>query len=247
MNRRYISRVLYTWGQALFIALSFVAPTTAQQPTDTIATIQLPADFIFPADTSGWPAYPGQRPGPFPSLASLFAAVDSFYAAQCAAERKEFQDSKKGRWLAWLPTVGASFVPSFEPGRPTRLRPTLSYSLGNVEQNIRQSEAQKAKRRAIEDRSRLDAQRTKEEIWKLYQRRILLLEQLQHQEEVFAIDTRLFEFYTTQFREVKIPADFYLGEQRKYLDKKFALHQARLQIRMLEIELLTTAHATAYY
>ncbi len=229
--------------------LLVVEPLLAQQPADTIPTIPRPFDFdtiySISADIASSPLV--RAGAAFPPLVTLFTAIDSFHAAQCAAELEEFQDSKKGRWLAWLPTIGASYVPSLEPGQPDRLRPTISYSLGSVERNIRQSETLKAKRRAIEERCRLDARQTKEKVWEMYRRRALLLEQLRHQEEVFAIDTQLFDFYTTQFKEVKIPADFYLGEQRKYLDKKFALHQARLHIQMLEAEILATAHLAPIY
>ena len=237
-------RRVVAWA-SLPLWLLVVEPLLAQQPADTIPTIPRPLDFdtiySISADTASSPLV--RAGAAFPPLVTLLTAIDSFHAARCAAEVEEFQDSKKGRWLAWLPTIGASYVPSLEPGRPDRHRPTISYSLGSVERNIRQSEVLKSKRLAIEERCRLDAQQAKEKIWEMYQRRTLLLEQLRHQEEVFAIDTQLFEFYTTQFKEVKIPADFYLGEQRKYLDKKFALHQAGLQIRMLETEILATAHS----
>jgi hypothetical protein len=237
----------------LFISLLLAAPNLpAQQPADSIPAIPRPVDFdtIYNIGVGIPPSLVMERGAAgeaFPPLAILLAAIDSFLATQCAAELEEFQESKKGRWLAWLPTIGASYVPSLEPGQPDRLRPAISYSLGSVERNIRQSETLKAKRHAIEERCRLDAQQSKEKVWEMYQRRTLLLEQLTHQEEVFAIDTQLFDFYTTQFKEVKIPADFYLGEQRKYLDKKFALHQARLQIRMLEAEILATAHLAPIY
>lgn len=247
-------------GMILVPLLLTVVNLFAQQPADSIPTIPRPPDFDsiynMGADTltphgKDWLASrsdgEGREEADFPSLAALLSAVDSFHVAQCAAELEEFQESKKGRWLAWLPNIGASYVPSLEPGQPDRLRPTISYSLGSVERNIRQSEVLKAKRHAIEERCRLDAQQMKEKVWEMYRRRTLLLEQLTHQEEVFAIDTQLFDFYTTQFKEVKIPADFYLGEQRKYLDKKFALHQARLQIRMLEAEILATAHLAPIY
>jgi len=235
------------------------ADISAQQPHDTIPTILRPLDFDTtynigvdtliqsPSLLGRVGAGLGLEGQVFPPLATLLAAIDSFHAARCVAELEEFQDFKKGRWLAWLPTIGASYVPSLNPGQPDRLRPTISYSLGSVERNIHQSEVLKAKRRAIQEQCRLDAQKTKEKVWEMYQRRALLLELLRHQEEVFAIDTQLFEFYTTQFKEVKIPADFYLSEQRKYLDKKFALHQARLQIQMLEAEMLATAHLTPIY
>ncbi len=255
MNRL---RFLHTGAGMSFVPLLLaVANLFAQQPLDSIPTIPRPHDFDSMYNYNIDMDTPFQSPSllgrvgvglglegqAFPPLATLLTTIDSFHAAQCAAELEEFHDSKKGRWLAWLPTIGASYVPSLESGRPDRFRPTISYSLGSVERNIRQSEVLKAKRRAIEERCRLDAQKTKEKVWEMYQRRAFLLEQLRHQEEVFAIDTQLFEFYTTQFKEVKIPADFYLGEQRKYLDKKFALHQARLQIRMLEAEILATSHS----
>ena len=241
-------------GIILVPLLLTVVNLFAQQPLDSIPTIPRPPDFdtIYNVGVDTLPPHGKDLPvrqsdGDFPLLATLLAAIDSFHTAQCAAELEEFQDSKKGRWLAWLPTIGASYVPSLEAGQPDQLRPTISYSLGSVERNIRQSEVLKAKRRAIEERCRLDAQKAKEKVWEMYRRRALLLEQLRHQEEVFAIDTQLFYFYTTQFKEVKIPADFYLGEQRKYMDKKFSLRQALLQIQMLEAEILTTAHLAPIY
>lgn len=241
-------RRVVAWA-SLPLWLLVVEPLLAQQPADSIPTIARPLDFDtmynVGVDTASSPV--GSAGAAFPPLVTLLTAIDSFHAAQCAAELEEFQDSKKGRWLAWLPTVGASYVPSLEPGQPDRLRPTISYSLGSVERNIRQSETLKAKRRAIEERCRLDVQQAKEKVWEMYRCRTLMLEQLRHQEEVFAIDAQLFDFYTTQFKEVKIPADFYLGEQRKYLDKKFALRQARLQIQMLEAEILATAHLAPIY
>ncbi|MCE7922979.1 MAG: hypothetical protein DYG98_07965 [Haliscomenobacteraceae bacterium CHB4] len=139
----------------------------AQQPLDSIPTIPRPPDFdtiynigvdTLPPHGKDWPVRRSDGEGDFPLLATLLAAIDSFHTAQCAAELAEFQESKKGRWLAWLPTIGASYVPSLEAGQPDRLRPTISYSLGSVERNIRQSEVLKSKRRAIEERCRLDAQ-----------------------------------------------------------------------------------------
>ena len=183
-----------------------------------------------------------QQSDTFPTLSKILAAIDTFHARQCAAQLQEFQDSRRGRWMQWMPQVGANYVPALYPGQGDRLRPTISYSLSNVEQNLRRTEERKAKRKSIQDQCALDAQREKEKVWEMYQRRLLLIGQLHHQQEVFKIDEQLYEFYTDEFQKVKIPADFYLGEKRKYLEKKFVISQAEFAIRVLEADILAAGH-----
>ncbi len=178
----------------------------------------------------------------FPALPQILAAIDSFYARQCAAQVQEFQDTKRGHWMQWMPQVGVGYVPALYPGQGDRLRPTISYSLSTVEQNLRKSEERKVKRLSLTDQCALDAQREKEKVWQMFQRRLLMIGQLRHQREVFQIDEQLYQFYTDEFQKVKIPADFYLGEKRKYLEKAFAIRQAEFAIQVLEAEILAAGH-----
>jgi hypothetical protein len=215
-----------------FVCLLMVLATSqlsAQQTPPTLPYQPADSSILEPVDT-------------FPSLQKLLAAVDSFYASECSAALEEYQYTKGGKWMVWMPSIGAGYVPALYPGQKDRIRPTVSYSLANVEAGIRQKEQIRAKRQAISARNQLDARRVREKIWEMYARRTLLIEQFGHQKEVFEIDRQLFEFYTEEFKAVKIPADFYLAEKRKFLDRKFALSQSMTEINILEGEILRDAH-----
>ena len=57
-----------------------------------------------------------------PPKEALFASIDSFYAIQTQAELLEYQESRKGEWLKFLPSVGITYTLDGQP------RPSIGYS-----------------------------------------------------------------------------------------------------------------------
>ncbi len=73
-----------------------------------------------------------------PTKDSLHAALDTFHDRQLEAQLAEFDASKKGNWLYYLPSVGISYTPIARTRTDGNLelnsepRPTVSFSLGQV-------------------------------------------------------------------------------------------------------------------
>lgn len=181
-------------------------------------------------------------PDSFPPLAVLLASVDSFHSQRCAALLVEFQSTKRGSWMDWMPTIGVGYVPSLAPGARDRLRPSLGYSLTNVKNALDKREQVAAKRLTIEGQCASEARREREAVWEMYGRRVLLLEQLAQQRALIVIDRQLFEYYAAEFKAVRIPAAQYLTEKQQLMQKEFEITKAETQVRILEGEIMRDAH-----
>jgi hypothetical protein len=198
-------------------------PLAAQQPDSTAITITHPPDS-------------------FPSLALLLASVDSFHAQRCTALLAEFQSTTRGAWMDWMPTIGVGYVPSLSPDARDRLRPSVGYSLANVKSALDKRDQLAAKRLAIAGQCALEAQRERELVWEMYGRRVLLLEQLAQQKALIVIDRQLFEYYASEFKEVRIPAAQYLTEKQQLMQKEFEIIKAETQVKILEGVIMRDAH-----
>ncbi len=63
-----------------------------------------------------------------PEKSVLLNAIDSFYQVQTTAQLLEYQSSKKGEWLKYLPTVGMTYTLDGKPRPTISLSSTLLYS-----------------------------------------------------------------------------------------------------------------------
>ena len=90
-----------------------------------------------------------------PPLEMLFHSIDSFYLLKTETELAEFQISKKGEWLKYVPSVGLTYTLD---GRP---RPAISFSSSVIYRARKDRQTVAAKRRSIIGKNLLAAEALK--------------------------------------------------------------------------------------
>lgn len=184
-----------------------------------------------------------------PSADSLHAALDTFLDRQLAAQLAEFDASKKGNWLHYLPSVGIGYTPITRTGTDGNLefnsgpRPTLSFSLSQVLTARRRQRDVRAKRESLAASALLEREKAHSDLDRLLQRHALLLLELETMRRVLDIDRQLFLLIQVDYEAAKISPQQFLPKQKALLEAELGVMRKEMEVGNLEGEILQFANA----
>ena len=182
-----------------------------------------------------------------PPADQLHAALDTFLTRQLAAQLAEFDESKKGNWLYYLPSVGIGYTPIAKSGPDGDIRfdnaprPTLSFSLGQVLNARRRDRDLRAKRESLAASAALDREKAHRELDRLLHRHALLLLELETMRRVQEIDRQLFVLIQADYDAAKISPQQFLPKQKAFLEGELAVQRKEMEVAGLEGEVRSFA------
>jgi hypothetical protein len=175
-------------------------------------------------------------PDALPPTPALLSAIDSFWAHTTAAELAEFSDSRKDDWMLWLPGAGITYTLAGKP------RPTFSYSLHELF-NARKARREKAaKRQSIAETNRLKAEQEKMSVRALLRRRKLLMADAATAAQSLETQTQIYRIYEQEYQRGEMTPTEFLPKKAQYEERTSGLSAKKLQIGLLETEILEKAH-----
>lgn len=179
-----------------------------------------------------------------PAADSLHAALDTFLDRQLAAQLAEFDESKKGNWLYYLPSVGIGYTPIAKSGPDGDIRfdnaprPTLSFSLGQVLTARRRNLDIRVKRESLAASAALDREKAHRDLDRLLHRHALLLLELETMRRVQEIDRQLFVLIQADYDAAKISPQEFLPKQKASLEEELGVQRKEMEVAGLEGEIL---------
>lgn len=183
-----------------------------------------------------------------PAADSLHAALDAFLDRQLAAQLAEYDESKKGNWLYYLPSVGIGYTPIAKSGPDGDIRfdnaprPTLSFSLGQVLNARRRNRDIRAKRESLAASAALDREKAHRELDRLLHRHALLLLELETMRRVQEIDRQLFVLIQADYDAARISPQEFLPKQKAFLEGELAVMRKEMEVGSLEEEIRQSAY-----
>lgn len=160
-----------------------------------------------------------------PSEAELYESLATYYEQKTQAELTEFEETTKGEWLKYLPSVGITYTLDNKP------RPAASLNTGVIYQAKKSKQLRAAKRKAIVQVNRLAHQEDRIRLRQLLDQYRMEQEALVFQEEIFEIDRQLFLIEEAKYEKNQIPPSEFLKIKRGYLVKEFEIREKqRLQV-----------------
>lgn len=160
------------------------------------------------------------------------------------AELATLQESKKGRWLKYLPTVRAGLAPTLRQNQDGTLNaglfPTLSIGLNSslIYQAHRDKQQRQATHNAIIQRSQLQQDLEIAKLHRLLRRLQTETDKLTLQSGVADVDRQLFSLYQQQYENHDISPEEYLLKRKAFLQQELRNQDqiARIEALRYEIE-----------
>ena len=178
-----------------------------------------------------------------PTADSLHTALDTFLNRQLAAQLAEFDETKKGNWLYYLPSVGIGYTPIAKGSSDGGIRfnneprPTVSFSVGQVLTARRRDRDIRAKRESLAASAALDREKFHRELDRLLQRHALLLLELETMRRVLEIDRQLFVLIQADYDAARISPQQFLPKQKAMLEAELGLMRKEMEVGNLEGEI----------
>ncbi len=170
-----------------------------------------------------------------PPLEVLYASIDSFYAVKTQAELAEYQISKKGEWLKYVPTVGLTYTLDGKP------RPAISFSSSVIYRAKKDRQLIVGKRRRIVADNRLAAELDKASVRTLYLEYDQALQEWEMKEEIFRIDRQLLEIDRNRYERLEMAPSTFLQAKRLFLTKRQDHSKAKHQLEELKTKMINAA------
>lgn len=167
-----------------------------------------------------------------PPKATLLHAIDSFFQIQKASQLLEYQISKKGEWLKYLPTVGIQYTLDGKP------RPTLSFSSNILYRVEKDRQTVEAKRRTIIEKNKLEAQKAKNKLEEMLKEYQMQAQELKSRKEVLKIDSLLFQIDQVRYDSLEMASSEYLKAKKKYLQQQIEVQNFEHKIQRLRRRIL---------
>lgn len=183
-----------------------------------------------------------------PPADQLHNALDTFLDRQLTAQLAEFDESKKGNWLYYLPSVGIGYTPIAKSGPDGDIRfdnaprPTLSFSLGQVLNARRRDRDVRAKRESLATSAALDREKAHRELDRLLHRHALLLLELETMRRVQEIDRQLFVLIQADYDAARISPQQFLPRQKAFLEGELGVMRKEMEVAGLEGEIRAAVH-----
>lgn len=175
------------------------------------------------------------RTDSLPATTTLYESLATYYEQKTVAELAEFQETRKGEWLKYLPNLGVSYTFDNKP------RPSASISSSTIYNAKKNKQAKAAKRKAIVQVNQLAHQQDKIRLRQLLNQYELEVAAIAFQAEIFEIDKTLFEIEEAKYNALEIPPSAFLKIKRAYLLKKFKLGEGRGVLENRKGEVLVVA------
>ncbi|WP_020569774.1 hypothetical protein [Neolewinella persica] len=159
------------------------------------------------------------------------------------ADLATLQESKKGAWLKYLPTVRAGLAPAlgFNPNgeAQSRLSPTLSVGLNSslIYQAHRDKQQRAATRESIIKRSQLQEDQEIAKLHRLQRRLQIETNKLNLHDGVADIDRQLFTLYQKQYDNHDISPEEYLLKRKAFLLQELRNKDQITRIEALQYEI----------
>jgi hypothetical protein len=183
-----------------------------------------------------------------PIADSLHAALDTFLTHQLAAQLAEYDESEKGNWLYYLPSVGIGYTPIAKGSADGDIRfnneprPTISFSLSQVLTARRRHRDLRAKRESLAASAALDREKAHRDLDRLLHRHALLLLELETMRRVQEIDRQLFVLIQADYDAAVISPQQFLPKQKAFLEGELAVMRKEMEVGNLEGEIMLAAH-----
>ena len=159
------------------------------------------------------------------------------------AELAALQESQKGRWLKYLPTISAGLAPAFRQSQNgtfnSRLAPTLSVGLNSslIYQAHRDKQQRLATREAIIQRSQLQQDLEVAKLHRLQRQLQIATNKLDLQAGVADIDRQLFNLYQQQYDNHDITPEEYLLKRKAFLQQELRNQDQITRIEAIQFEI----------
>jgi len=181
-----------------------------------------------------------------PTTDKLFESIQIYYQQVANAELLEFQESTKGEWLKYVPSIGFGFgLGTKEIEGETKvvgkLRPSISFNTGIIYTARKDKQLRAAKIKSIESSMVLLIQQEQRKLLQLIGNYEQELRSLAVATEIQAIEDAIFEIQETKFRNRELTPLEYLPLKRNYLQKGYALAEKRKGLEFLVGEILVLA------
>ena len=180
--------------------------------------------------------HPNPNLDSLPPLPFLHAAIDTFHAHTTRADLLELQESRRGNWLKYLPTLGLAYTPSGAP------RPGLSYSTAVIYQAKKDKQTRAAKRLAILEQAQVAARRDKEALLPYLERHLSLRRELATALQLLELDRDLLSYWQQELAAKNIGPVEFLGKRKDFLEKEAGIERLKDRLRELEAEVRSKAH-----
>lgn len=171
-----------------------------------------------------------------PDTSHLYAALSTFHALQLNAQLTEFDESEKGIWMNYVPSVGIGYNLQGQP------RPTFSFSIAQVFTAQRQRTDRSAKRRSLEAAAQLALQNDRRKLTELLTKWELMQLELITMRKVAALDEQIFNLAQADYDAAKLAPKEFLPKQKAWLESELTLTRKEIEIKNLEAEILTFCH-----
>lgn len=171
-----------------------------------------------------------------PSKIALHTSIDTFYHHQTQLQLLEFQESKKGEWLKYLPNLGMTYTIDGKP------RPRISISSSILYQAKKNKQLRAAKRQSIIAKNLLEAEKAKAQLDELLLEYQLLEEEISAQKELFEVEQELFYIKEEEYKQLECSPSEYLKAKRTLLLQQRPLRTKEQDLALLKMEILLLAH-----
>jgi len=167
-----------------------------------------------------------------PPTNQLLASIDSFYRIKTEAELLEYQVSKKGEWLKYLPTVGIQYTMDGIP------RPILSFSSSILYKGKQDKQVLAAKRRAITGQNEMEAWDSKVTLLEKIDGYKKLNQQIEVKRKMLKIDSLLFKIHQHSYENMEMAPSEFLVAKKHYLEQLLRFQQATDELDTLRREII---------
>jgi hypothetical protein len=202
-------------------------PVPPSSPPDTVITVTklpYPDARLFPNERSELP-YLQRLPSPVERGRGrgFEDCIKQRHQLQLTADLTTLQESKKGAWLKYLPSVSAGLAPAIRRGADgsfsSGLSPTLSIGVNSslIYQSHRDKQQRKASREAIIKQNQLQEATKIAQLHRLQRRLQTEIDKLNLQNGVSDIDRQLFTLYQKQYDNHDISPEEYLLKRKAFL------------------------------
>lgn len=165
----------------------------------------------------------------------LFEAIDRYYDNLLEADLVEFDLSKKGNWLKYLPSVGIAYTPAGAP------RPSVSVSSSVIYQSSQDKKLREQSEKAVKMQNSVERNETKRVV------RILVSEyeneekRFESRREIREIERQLQEITKAKYERLEITPEVYLRARKGYLEtlQKYDDFRNEQRVRMKDIYLIS--------
>ncbi len=167
-----------------------------------------------------------------PPIKQLYACLETHHQNLLTAELAEYEETTKGEWLKYIPSVGVTYTINNQP------RPSVSFSTSTIYQARKNKQLRAAKRNAIQQASAVALQVAKSKLASLVADYENATSRLQLAYRIHEIDKDLFEIDKVKYEQLEKAPSEWLKIQRAFLIKEQELGERERELGVLRNEVL---------